>query len=227
MSVAFDAKGTAPADQDAVTTLDCTALTVGAGSNRVLIATLIFSSTAPTGVTVTWDPSGTNQSLTQLATFNTATNDQRVELWGLIAPTSGNKTLRAAWTGSSELILDGISFTGADQTGGATTFPNTTTTRSSGGSANPSVVVTSAANNMTVVVVGTQTQFPSAATQTVIFLLSGAGPANGGASYAAGAATVTHGFTQANADWVAVGVDIAAAAGGALPFITHVGGQWI
>ena len=64
MSVALDTVGTKGSTNGTpATTLDATG-TVGAGSNRALVAQIAFDSNSVSGVTVVWDPSGANQSMT-------------------------------------------------------------------------------------------------------------------------------------------------------------------
>src|SRR5712691_4015238 len=100
MSVAPDSSGTPNAHANGVTTLDLTTLTVGTGANRCLIALVAFgvAVTLPTGVTLTWDPAGTNQALTQISTKSSDLGTAQVQIWQLVNPTAGNLVLRASWT---------------------------------------------------------------------------------------------------------------------------------
>ena len=123
MAVALDAVGTV--QHTALnTSVNYTNITVGAGANRALIIMIAFGSPAlaPTGITLTWDSGGTNQAMTQIA-FSAGTNIT-AGIWGLVAPTSGNKTLAVSWTNANESWVSGVCFTGVDQTGGTTSFPN-------------------------------------------------------------------------------------------------------
>lgn len=215
MAVAFDASSYVTSASAGVTTIDLTTLTIGSGSDRVLVAGLLCDkSSTPTGITIVWDPAGTNQSLTAI-TAALESGTRYAVLFGLVNPTSGNKTLRASWTNNEQVILLGASFTGADQTGGDTTFPNGA---SATGAANPATInVTSAANNMVLAAfvsdggsfTGTDTpgtNFFADNSQTII---------NGAASYQAGASTVTMnaGQNAANSTWQ-VATDIVASSGG-------------
>lgn len=154
MAVAFDAQGkVASASGATVATLSGTPITVGSGSNRALLVCLNFGATInfPTAITVTWDVGGTNQALT--AVTNASAHDTVVAAsnawYGLVAPTAGAKTLTASWTGARACVMGAISFTGVDQTGGTTSFPNgvgTVTTSNVTGT----VTITSAVGDMTV-----------------------------------------------------------------------------
>lgn len=214
MAVTLNANSTADAENDTATTIDNTSLTIAAGSNIVLIAQIAWSLHTVSGVTVAWDPTGANQALTLIGAVNNTTTNGRVALYGLVAPTTGNKTLRASFTGTSNICLNGIAFNGADQTGGATTFPHFNS--ATGTSTAPSVAVTSAVGNMTVdCTVNDASQYNSSG-QTITFndaspsLISGAG------SRGTGAASVTHSWVlNVTGAWASVGCDILAAGGGA------------
>lgn len=217
MAVAFDAVGTAfNSINGASSPQDNTSLTVGAGANRGLVAQVVFVGAAPAGTTVTWDPAGTNQALTLIKTA-ASVNGQTTQLYGLVAPTSGNKTLRVAWTtGTSSVMIQGVSWTGVDQTGGVTSFPHSTS--ATGNSSAASVAVTSAVGNavMSCTAAGTL-QVISSVSATQTFLLHGNGNYEAGGSRAAGAATVTVTGTYAGTDqWVIIGTDILASGGAAV-----------
>lgn len=133
MAVALDAKGNFSVSHDAVTSYTDTSFTVGSGANRALIVGLACESGTgnhPTAPTANWDSTGTNQSMTLIAASTmqlSSSSDFSLFLFGLVAPTSGNKTLSiASMNGSagSDSIVAMISFTGVDQTGGTTTFKN-------------------------------------------------------------------------------------------------------
>lgn len=214
MSVAVDSNTGASADATGVTSLNLTTFTVGATSDRALTVFLGWDRTTITAVTGKWDNTGTPQSMTQVIAKNTTDASTRAEIWGLIAPTSGNKTLNFAWTTAAELIITLVSFQGADQGAVGTTFVNATSNAAS--TANPSVAVTSATNNYTSAVVSAANDVPGSPTQTNVLDVSGAGFDNTGASIAAGAASVTHGWTMSAVPWAICGCDIVAvgAAGG-------------
>lgn len=213
--VTFDANATAPCSQAAVvgtTGLTCATLTVGSGVNRALVCAVVFSLHTPTSEVATWDSGGTNQAMALIQGVNGTGTIARAELWGLTAPTSGAKTFKITWVGTSDIYINCTSWTGADQTGSTTTFPHSTssTGTTAGNPTAYSMAITSAVNNATMAATSTDTGSLSLPTQTQTFL-SNALAADGAASRAAGAASVSHGWTVDTfpAHWVIVGTDIA------------------
>lgn len=207
-AVTFDAVGTS-VDTAGVTTKDLTTLTVGVGSNRALIAQACWTG-VPTAISFSWDATGTPQTVVLISSGSTTGNRQTCEVAGLVNPTSGAKTLRATWTGSQEIIMQGVSWTGVDQTGGITSFPNRNL--AAGTSNTPSITITSAIGNATMDAIANGTSFimnSVSATQT--YLNHGATSLESGGSRAAGASSVTMTASLAGSDqWIAVGTDIAA-----------------
>lgn len=220
MAVAFNSSFS-PFDQQAsgVTSLSSSRMTVGNGSQRALTITLSFSLQTLTGLTVTWDSGGTNQTMSSVITANAPATPGRADIWGVTAPVSGNLTLLASWTGSSDCYMDGADFTGVSQVGGATSFPNSTSANNT--STSPSLGITSSSSDWTICA-GTNkgTNF-TAATQTELFNDNSAATIWGVASQGAGAATVTHAWTLgASVAWVLVGTDVAAAVAAAVGYST-------
>lgn len=186
-------------------------VTVGSGSNRVLLVSLSLSLATASSVAVVWDQGGTNQAMTQIVT-QTQTGGGCALLFGLVAPTAGNKNAKITWNNaSSDICVNGTSWTGADQTGGATTFPHSTSAVATSSTA-ISLAVTSAVGNATQVCLATNGS-PSAATQTTTYLDTAPASESGAGSRAAGAASVTHAWSVTFSSWVAVGTDILADAG--------------
>lgn len=225
MAVAFDAKGTTDATSNGATSQDFTNLTITGGlSNSALVAQFAFSLKTISALTVKWDNAGTPQSMTQIIGANGTGSVCRVELWGLIAPTSGNKTLHAAWTGSSDICVQAVSWSGVDQTGGATSFAHSTSatgTTSGGPSTHNTITITSAVGNATMdAACGTATI--NSVNQTSTYIDNTPANISGAASRAAGAATVTHSCNSTGASdaWVSVGVDIVA--GGAAAAVSRM-----
>jgi hypothetical protein len=210
MSVTLDANSTAPTTGAGVTTVNHTNLTVGGGSNRALVVQ-IETTNVISAVTVVWDAAGANQSCTLIFSKDAVGNVTRVQLWGLVAPVSGNKTLTVSWTTASDMVVNAIAFAGVDQTGGATTFPN-----SVGAATNdttPTVTITSAVGNMTVDSVGNLFEAGASPTQTQSHNANTAG-LYGFGSYAAGTASNTHAWTLSVARrWASCGTDILASSG--------------
>lgn len=215
-AVAVDARTTTPVL--CVSTAADLTFTVGAGSNRALVAQIHFASD-PGTVTVTWDNGGTNQAMTQI--ISASGTAVFAKLWGLVAPTSGTHTLHLANTNPVGCNLAAISFTGASQVGGATTFPNSIS--NTGTSTTATVVITSATGNWTTGIVTTPSADPSSPTQTQDYIdLSGTNN-NAAGSDGTGAATVTHTWTlSASNNWIMVGTDVAAVASAAALFTRRV-----
>ena len=198
----FDAKGTSYTQSSGADPIDWTNLTVGSGVGRILLVTIVYSAAARGGsMTVKWDFTGTPQSCTLIGEFDDFANSgYTLSLWGLVAPTSGNKTLRI--TGLSGLnipnavYVDAISFTGG-QTSFAAAFKNNVGNRGN------SITVTSAENDM---VVGLFAGATISSTNGNNIFISGNGIA--AACYLNGASpNVTPSSTTSQA---AIGVNIAA-----------------
>src|SRR6185503_16585543 len=141
LTVTFDANATADVTANGVTSITSANLTVGSGSNRALVVQLGFSLQTLSALAVTWDFGGSAQACAVVpnAAANRSTTPGRSELWGLVNPISGAKTLKAAWTGSSDVVMNAVAWRNVDQTGGATSFPHGTS--ATGTSTTPSVTV--------------------------------------------------------------------------------------
>lgn len=225
MAVAFDAQGHFNA-ASAGTSFTDSSFTVGSGANRVLIVTINWGQAAiPSGVSVVWDNGGTNQAMTAItgaSINNVSAFAASMQMYGLVAPTSGNKQLSISWsTTSLRPIVGYISATGALQTGGTATFAHgTSNTNTTGSSAGPfTLTVTSASGDMVAAqhTCDGATAFSStSATQDWLSQISGV--LSGAANHTAGAASVSMQATLSAADtWGAVGCDIVAAPAGGLP----------
>jgi len=147
MAVALDATGTSVVTSGS-SPVSFNNLTVGSGANRALLVFLTWNG-SPGTVAVAWDSSGTNQSCAAIGSspYNITTTDGVVYngLWGLVAPTSGNKTLQITFSSGTLLAVDAMSFTGANQAGGSTTFANVNT--ASGLSSTLTLTVTATASD--------------------------------------------------------------------------------
>jgi len=208
MAVAFDNHGEDSSGTGS--SYSGTPITVGSGSNMALLVwATALSSTTVTAISGTWNG-------TSLTAIGSIYNDGQLytQLLGLVAPTSGAKTLALTFTGASgaaSLEVDCLSVTGADQTGGTTTFYNLTT--ANGSSTTASVSVTSATNDMVVGEFYNGLRRISSTNQTQTFI---SGAANYAGNRAAGASSVT--MTAAlslSGAWDALGVSIKAAAAAA------------
>jgi len=165
------------------TSLNYTGLTIAAGTNLGMVVAVDWDSgAAPTGLSLTWDSGGSNQAMTRII------NNGLVELWGLVNPVVGNKTLALAWTTATRVFVAGMAFNGVDQAGGATSFPNSV----SSGSAT-TLTVTSAIGRM-VMCCGTTGTAIGTITGTTIFSDAVSGSfVNAFANYDNGAASVVIG----------------------------------
>lgn len=226
MAVAFDASSNINFNNINTTPpVDITNfMTVGSGSNRAMVLYVDCGSNGaglPAGFALTWDQGGTNQTPTQITGTlapNTG-NGGTCALYGLLAPTSGLKTLRVNWTsGTNEFHVAAVTFTGVDQTSPAVAFPHGNKVSHPTLTAGPaSVTITSTSGNM---VVGgfAQNGAPwGAISGTTIAKDDITGPNEGvAANWDNGAATVTltAAFTGTTF-WDAIGCDVLAAGGAA------------
>jgi hypothetical protein len=206
--VTVDAVGTELHVAPPVTSATYTGITVGSGIHRALVVSLNFgynTGTPPSAVSVTWDSGGTNQAMTQIVSGNNGSNGE-AQLWGLVAPTSGNKTLAVSWTGNAEVFIVAESYTQVDQTGGATTFPHSAVT--SVNMVNPKITITSAVDRG---VFGAMLAGSGIGTLlgTQIYKDNGSGAfIVSAASYKAGSATVDVGWTGGANIALIAGTDI-------------------
>lgn len=218
MAVTLDVVGTMADSATGITTFDYTGITVGAGSNSALAVKIVFSLKTVSSISVTWDQGGTNQACTLITSQANGGSFGLVQMYGRLAPTSGNKTLRITWTGTSQIIVQVVAVTDADQAAVASTF--LAATPATGNSTAPSITITSAVGRMTLDCVCADNNFftVGSATKTQTFMdNNGIMDIDGAGSRAAGAASNTHAWTLVGgSQWASVGIDIvAAAAGGA------------
>lgn len=218
-SVTFDAKTAAvsPATAGNVTSLTVSNMTVGSGSNRGLVVHIQFGSIAayPVATTCTWDSGGTNQLMTIIPGTTTALNGgitSSSAAFGLLAPTSGNKSLVCTgWVTPSEVHITAVSFTGVNQTSVATAFPNGTSTVAITATASPiSMTITSATGHMVTASYGENCNNITAVTGTTIAIDNSTGPnIVAASSYQTGAATVTmQGTFSGTCGWIGSGTDV-------------------
>lgn len=219
MAVAVDATTAATTDPGTVATLTISNLTVGAAlSNGALAAAICWANNAVPGtITAKWDNAGTPQTMTLIAstTVSEANSDTTLQLYGLLAPTAGNKQLVISWTGGSfEAHAAAISFSGVDQTSVAVAFPHGNT--ATGDTATATVAITSATGNMVVSAFGQNSSTWGTISGTTIASESSGPSAAFAASYNSGAATVTQTAVLSSGTnfWSASGCDVLAAAGG-------------
>lgn len=144
MAVSVDATATAPAVVGTATTsVSLTTLTVG-GSATALLAVVNANFSLPS-LALTWDSGGANQAMTQVGTANITGGF--VWIFGLLSPTSGNKTLLASWSGSLTCILYALSFTGTATDTIANAFTNFGSATPAAGTSLP-ITLTGASGNI-------------------------------------------------------------------------------
>lgn len=147
MAVTFDSKFEKGASNQAspfsfVSNAGTVAGTIGSNSSRVLIVVLGFRVTGLTSVAASWD----GVSMTAIGDVTAPSSTGRTYMFGLINPSTGNKTLLASWAGAaSDVSLGGISVYNADQSTGWSNFNSATAT-----SATMSVSITTASGDMAV-----------------------------------------------------------------------------
>jgi hypothetical protein len=109
MAVSVDALCLARTTTGSGTSLSSTNLTVGAGATALLVF-LTNTTAATSNVTCTWDSGASNQACTSLA-VQTATSVY-LQMFGLLNPVAGAKTLHLAWTTSSGAEIYSLSLKG-------------------------------------------------------------------------------------------------------------------
>jgi hypothetical protein len=190
------------------------AMAVG-GANSALGCLFLGDGAALPGLTVNWDFGGTPQAMTQAATAVSGSTGVAYA-YALIAPHAGTLGLQVTWTGgtSREIVMFLISFTGVDQTGGATSFQGVT--NNSGGSAsNPATTgtITSGANDgMCGVFIDDNTASSGTVSDTAIDVFQARSNYDSNANYAL--ALGNHALTctwNASCNWAAAGINFASA----------------
>lgn len=218
-AVAFDANATAPCTGNsvnlAVAGKTCQTLTITAAmSGPAVLCQVNLSLQTVTTPALTWDFGGSAQPMGLIGGKNTSSGTGRAELWGLVNPASGNKIAKyTAAAGTTDIDINCVSWSGVDQTGGATSFPHFNS--ANGTSTTPSVTVTSAVGNATMDSTVNDTSTLSAPTQTQSFIDNVPNLISGGGSRGTGA-SVTHAWTLAlgGSNWASAGTDILAAGAG-------------
>lgn len=188
--------------------------TVSGGANRVLVVQIAWDIKANTitGAPV-WDyGGGSPQNLSLIKSEVSSGTFMRTELWGLVAPTAGNLVFRVDFSGSMDSEIWLIEYTGADQTGGVTTFAHSNS--ASGASGVPTITITSGTGNATVAVAAMSAGNLATPTQTQTFLNTT--PSNGSfaGSRADGAASVVHAWASGANPWCVAGCEIVAVGAG-------------
>lgn len=223
MAVGFDAAGTASSfgTVTGATGLTDSNLTVSAAGNCVIYLVSANSVSSLAGVAAHWDSAGANQAMTSIVTVGNTNGfqPQVVYIFGLVAPSTGNKTfkLSGTWGTALPIVVFGCSFTGANQAGGATTFNYTGTHTNVSSSTAVTVTCTTTANDA---VVACMNGVNNAGTETIAMGQTSLFASTPGTTYAAsggnyelgGTPTVTMTGTLSASDfWAAVATNIAGA----------------
>lgn len=223
MAVATDAASSASVKGTSKTSLSLSNITVGSGTNRALILWLcfdFFGGSAPTSISATWDSGGTSQAMSLITSQQDGAGVEIISAYGLVAPTSGAKTLLVSWTNTAAGVeMFAESFTGVNQTGGVTTFANAVTltgTKNSNVNENTSpLAVTNASGDMVIWGWCTDGSINSTS-QTQVWVADNTTTDGGGARAAGTGASLSATANlsgNVGAPYGAIGFDIVAATG--------------
>ena len=147
MAVTVNATATADVSVASVLTATNSNLTIVSGATA-LLAWVEFGSVngIPSAITVTWN----GVAMTLLASVqNSFNNFVLCQLYGLLAPATGNQSLIANWTTSSSITIDAIAFNGTATDTLANAFQNANTNNGGGGTS-ATVTGTSSVGNINV-----------------------------------------------------------------------------
>jgi hypothetical protein len=153
--------------------------------NALLLVVINVGGGAMSAVSADWDHNGTPQSMTSIGSVSGGGTSQ-VFMFGLLNPHSGTLSSQINWTGSSQIIVEYMSFNGVNST-----FANAFKNFASATNAAPiSTSVTSATGNIVVGGFASATNFTST-NQTQDFIDNTATTNAAAANHASGAASVT------------------------------------
>lgn len=216
MAVAVDAVSTAvTTSTTSASPHTDTSLTTGASLSNGAVVFVVCSDVHVTGSAATWD----GVACTLVASGNNTGTNGRVEIWALspLGAHEGNKTFSYSWTGggAAQTMIFGTSWTGVDQTGGVTSFPNGNSAAATVTGTTPSsVTITSAVGDAVIAGFAQDVSQWLSTNNTNLYLLGNAGALiDTCANRAAGAASVAMTATPATGTsqhQIAVGVDIKA-----------------
>ena len=214
MAVAVDAVGTQNSNTF-TTTVAYTGLTVGAGSDRAIGLSIVWLNDPGVVSVCRWDDGVSNQSLTEILKVVRSTGTSwTVGLYGLVAPVSGNKTLRLTWANATEYAMNTVAWTGVDQTGGTTSFPNATSVeRTAQSTGSLSITLPTNGAGMSAVSSGDSVGLGSTSA-TQLYLHSGNGPYEGGGSYSTSSGTFSGTTSGGTDNWLIAAMGIAPVSGG-------------
>jgi len=201
-AILFDVAGTGSGTG---TTVDVTGPNVGSGTRRLLLVGIAQGNSTATLTSVTWDQGGTNQAMTRISSLSYAA-DTRIELWRLVNPTSGAKTLRIVSPSSVGMAVAIVAYTGVDPK----TPEDPPASASGAPGSTPSVVVSSASGDLVVDAIATKENLSAktvGANQTERGQL-GAGDELVAMSQEPGAASVTMSWGGSFEEWAQVAVSL-------------------
>lgn len=224
MAVTLNAAGT-QASQVPAAAITYTGLTIAAGSNIGAVFVVAWIAD-PGAITVNrWDDGGSNQDLTTIKAPTAGVNGQYVAVYGLVNPATGNKTWQLTYSTARECAVNAVAFNGVDQTGSATSFPNSATATGNTNKATQAISLPSNGAAVSVCAAGTAAGFTSV-TATQLVLFHGAGAIEAGGSYSLATGTL-EGNLDGTDQWVIATTGVAAAAAAGSPFVTQLGAQLI
>jgi len=211
-TVTIDATGTETLQATSVYTFNYTGLTSTAaltGGYGAILVLLNIQGTGLDPVTVVYDPTGANQSMTQLGKIG-GTADTSCYLFGLLNPTTyGNKTIVPTWSSSiAECYIQAVSLIGVLQTSISTAFTNYNS--ASGSSTSPSVNITSTSSGLVFGQIGVDSFTPSLNSVTKTQLYIDNTHAGSGAEYATGTGSAISmgGTLSTSGPWVIQGINV-------------------
>ena len=207
MAVLLDSTSGDATSGTAVQTFTYNQLTIGTIPCTALVVILNFALKTVAGFTCTWN--GVSCTAIPGASGIDAGANGFVQLFGLLSPASGNKSLVVNWTGVTQLTVSALSFKGVNQTDIATAFPNGTS--ATGSSLSTSLTITSALDHAVVASHVNPGNAWTAVNNNQIFVDNTPALIDCAANWATGAATVnmTATATSGTPSWVSVGTDIA------------------
>jgi hypothetical protein len=226
VALAIDATATAATTTAGATSLSNANLTVGAGATS-LLAAIIFQEQAATPGTINapvWDSVGANQPTTRVATIQSTNTNLLIELYGLVNPTSGNKTLSCSWGTSVPAVLNLLSFSGGVTTSVATAFVRSGTNFAVSGA--ETLSLTGAAGNISVCVAASVPANITSLTttgSTSWFTNNVVASAHVSASTAPSATSITWTGAPTSTEWNIAGIDVVAAVAATIkPYKSYV-----
>lgn len=216
MAIALDATGTGYSTRYAsVTSVSYTGLTTTVATtttNGAIVVCIINEVGSPGASTVKWDPTGANQSFTQIGQASDTSGNYYITYWGLVGPTTyGNKTIAITQTNAPPTTqVAAISLTGVNQTGGTSSFAGFTSNAPASASTTATVTISSSTNDLVLAaafVASNGSGNLSAPNQTLIF--DDNTNQVWGWQYASGASSVTSSWTiSASYTYAAIAVNV-------------------